>query len=52
MMQAIRTSFEFCKQVKEDVCVPEEKKTDFRLQKNLHITVVHSPYTHPDMPHT
>lgn len=34
MMQAIRTSFEFCKQVKEDVCVPEEKKTDFRLQKN------------------
>ena len=34
MMQAIRTSFEFCKQVKEGVCVPEEKKTDFRLQKN------------------
>lgn len=34
MMQAIRTSFEFCKQVKEGVCVPEEKKIDFRLQKN------------------
>lgn len=52
MMQAIRTSFEFCKQVKEDVCVPEEKKQISACKKNLHITVVHSPYTHPDMPHT
>lgn len=52
MMQAIRTSFEFCKQVKEGVCVSEEKKQISVCKKILHIIVAHSPYMHPDMPHT
>ena len=41
MMQAIRTSFEFCKQVKEGVCVSEEKNR-FPSAKILHIIVAHS----------